>query len=111
MALDFTLERLLTEDIFSLVGMGSLSDDEKNTILDDMQHTVMARVYATILAGMSEADRTTFDTLSGDQLEQYLDEHGINLTAQIAEETVRYRLELATAFQEVVAAESAPTPA
>lgn len=111
MALNITIERLLTEDIFSLVGLEGLSDDEKNQLLDDMQRTVVARVYSLVLAGLSDQDRAAFEALPPEQIEDYLSERGISLATLIAEESVRYRVELATLLEQVVAAEAHPAAA
>jgi hypothetical protein len=102
MARDITLERLLTEDIFSLVGLEGLEDEKKAALLSDMQRTVLAKVYADILESMDEEEKTVFESLPADQIEGHLERRGIGLAELISEESVRYRVQLALAMQNLL---------
>jgi hypothetical protein len=96
-------QRIATEDIFSLLGLQGLSDDKKEEVLDQMYKTVVARVYTSLRDSLSEADRARFDSQEAEAMPAFLQEVGIDIDAMVAEEAVRYRVELATMVDMLIA--------
>ena len=96
---DLTIERILKEDFFSLVGLQDITDEEKMEILESMNKTVQARAYLKVSEQLDPDERIVLDHKTGDELMQYLADKGIDLVNTVMEEAVKYRLELATLFQ------------
>lgn len=96
---EITIDKVLNEEFFSLVGLESITEDEKETILQKMNETVQARVYLGIMEKLDEDERTVMDRKNGDELLNFLVEKGFDLPEMVIEEALKYRLELAHLFQ------------
>ncbi len=99
MAKPITIDDILNEDIFNLLGLGSMSDSEKEEYLDAMNDTIQARLLLSIVEDLSPEDREQMDLLEGDELMKFFEARGIDIVARMLEEAIQYRLELAVTFQ------------
>jgi len=89
-----TFDQLVNEDFFKLLGLQSLSDDDKQEMLDRMNETVRARVFLQIIEHLSQEDREFFDQLPADDMLPFLQKHNINVEELIINEALNYRLEI-----------------
>jgi len=99
MSKQITIDAILNEDLFELLGLEGLSDPEKEELLTAMNDTIQARLFLSITEELSPADRTIMDGLNGEELAKFLESREINVFDRLVEEAVKYRLELATIFQ------------
>lgn len=98
-----TFERFLTEDFFSLLGLEDLSEEAKADIIDSLNKTVQARVYATMYERLSVAQREKLDSLPAGEIIPYLQELGFDIPEMVYQESLRYRLEVAKMYETVTA--------
>ena len=94
-----TIDAILNEDLFELLGLEGLSDTEKEGLLTAMNDTIQARLFLSITEELSPADRTIMDGLNGEDLAKFLESKEIDVFGRLIEEAIQYRLELATIFQ------------
>ena len=99
MAQPITVDNILNEDIFVLLGLGGISDAEKEGFLDDMNTTVQARLLLAVEEQLGPEEARHMDELDGSEKLKFMEDHGVDLLAMMLEETLQYRLELVTAFQ------------
>jgi len=109
--LPLSLNRLVTEDIFSLLGLQELPDAEKETLLASMEQTVLARVYGAICDELESNELNELDGLHGEPLMQYFANKGFDIPQMMVDESVRYRMELATTFQLMTTPDTEPAAA
>lgn len=102
-----TTERLLTEDLFTLLGMEHLSDSEKADILAKVDQTINLRVYRAITDELSDENLEKLDRMEAAQIVPFLESLGYNMRQLIAQEALTYRIELSSLY--TLATE--PTPA
>jgi len=93
-----TINELLANDLFELLGLSDASDEKKAALIKTMTDTVDARVINRVTTMMSEKDAQEFGRLaeSADQerLIQFLVDHQIDLPQIVSEEAARLRVEL-----------------
>jgi len=93
-------EDLLEKDIFELLGIQNASEDQKNTILTRMVQTVNMRVAQRIASELSDEEAEEFrqycESGNSDEVARFLGERDIDLTNIVAEESTKYRVELAS---------------
>ncbi|HSI21037.1 MAG TPA: hypothetical protein VLA04_05065 [Verrucomicrobiae bacterium] len=109
--LPISANQLATEDIFSILGLQSLTQEEKDIILQKMEQTVLARVYGTILADLHEGEIENFENLHGEDLMRFIAQKGFDIEQMVVEESIRYRMELAMVFQVTTTPNAAPAHA
>jgi VIT1/CCC1 family predicted Fe2+/Mn2+ transporter len=93
-----TLDRFLTEDFFTLLGMEELPEEKKQLYLDMMSRTVLARVFQAISAELSAEERAELDQISSEEMVDYLQQKGFDVATLILNEAMRYRAEVTVAF-------------
>lgn len=94
-----TLDEIMTEDLFSLLGLQGIPDFEKEEILENMNKTVHARVFNTVMTELSAEERAEFDDLSSEKIIPYLTEKGFDVPRMIVQESIAYRVELVKLFE------------
>lgn len=99
---EITLDEILTEDLFTLLGMEGLADEEKKEMLEKISTTIHARVYSAIYEKLSEHERDMLNELPSEKLLAYMQEQGFNVPEMILEETILYRMELVKSFEFMV---------
>ncbi len=109
--LPLTLNRLVTEDIFSLLGMQDIPESDKENLIENMEQTVLARTYGAICKELSSEDLNELDKLHGEELMNYLANKGFDVPQMMVDESVRYRMELATTFQLLITPDTEPLAA
>jgi len=102
MSFSLTLQDILEEDFFTLLGLQGGPEDEKEELLKTMNQTVQGRVYLTVYEMLPEDQRHHFSELSADDMIPYIEAQGIDLAALITEEAMRYRFELAATFKAAI---------
>ena len=89
-----TIQGLLEDDLFEVVGLASLTDEEKAEYLSTMLQTVYARTLLQIELELDDADKEVFAGLHADQLVEFLKQRDLDLVGLLAEEAIRYRQEV-----------------
>lgn len=92
--MNLQLNELLEQDIFSLLGLTNISEEEKNNLIHKFNTTIQARVYRHLAELLSEEDFNQIDNLDAHALQEYLQTKEIDLPALVKEEAIRYRVEL-----------------
>lgn len=98
MSQPITLNEVLNEDFFALVGLQNLAENEKTEILTSMNETVLARAYLRFTQLLQPEQVTHLDSLSVNDFFPYLEEQGIDATAIVMEEALKYRVEVVGLF-------------
>lgn len=93
------LKNALEEDLFTLLGLEGLEENQKEEILLMAQNTVLARVYDRIRGLLEPFEQELLDSLTEGELQALLAEKGLDLQAITIEEAVRYRFEIIAAFE------------
>lgn len=94
-----TLERIASEDFFTLLGLQHISAEEKEAMLEKMNETVQARVLLRILEQLSPAEQRQLDNQPTESFIEFLEQKGFNIPALYLEEALQYRLEIAQMFE------------
>ncbi|MBU6388941.1 spore coat CotO family protein [Patescibacteria group bacterium] len=97
------LDQFENEDLFTLLGLEDISNKDKDALVDQLNHTVMARVYYNIRLALDPHKREEFDEMSSDEMVPFLLEEGFNLPQLILEEAIRYRAQIVQLFKSRVA--------
>jgi hypothetical protein len=92
------ISQVLTTDIFSLLGLESLSDEEKESLLTQMNQVVLARVYLKAGEQLGPDKVQYSESLPNDKYIEFLHQEGIDLANLIITEAFAYRAELASAM-------------
>lgn len=91
-------QAVLTDDVFTAVGLPTLPDDEKAELYRTMVATVQDRILARILDLLDDAQReqllALLDRPDGDQVERFVREHVPDLDAITNEEALLYKAEM-----------------
>ena len=98
-----TLERFITEDFFTLLGLEDMSEEGKAEILEALNKTVQARVYAQMYEQLTDEQQEHLDDLAPGQMVAYLQSIGFDVAKIIAEESVNYRMEVAKLYESILA--------
>ena len=93
----------MEEDFFTLLGLENLSDQEKEEISETLSKTVHAKVYAKLMETLSQEEQEKFENLAPEDMIPFLMELGFDLPTLIIEESINYRLEVASIYGIVVA--------
>lgn len=93
-----TTERLLTEDLFTLLGMEHLPDSEKADILAKVDQTINLRVYRAITEELEASDLEKLDRMDAAEIVPFLESLGYNVRQMIAQEALAYRIELSSLY-------------
>jgi len=94
-----TVQELVEGDIFEVLGMQELSDEDKKSLVTQMLETVQARVYTKIYQQLDEEEQQEINTIGSDRILTYLMQKGFDVMTMVIEEGVRYRLELIAVFK------------
>lgn len=91
---------LVNDDIFTILGIEDLPDDEKQSMLTTMLETIQGRVVARLLDALTEEERVQvekyFDESNTEAINALLQAKGIDgLSSLMAQESMIYKLELA----------------
>ena len=95
---EITFAQAASEDFFTLIGMQAMGDDEKQKLLEQMNETVIARVYLEVYKQLSDEDQQMIDTIPQEQVSNFLSERGFDLAEMVITDAISYRLELATMY-------------
>ena len=91
-----TVDRILGEDIFSLLGIPDISPEQKQLMMRDMSETIEARFYTAVYEALPEAVREQMETLSPVETALLLEKNGIDPDRMLQEQAMLYRAELAS---------------
>ena len=89
-----TIQDLLDGDLFEIVGLGSMSIEEKEEFMSTMLQTVYARTLLQVENLLEGDDKQAFADLHADQMMEFLQARDFDLVTMLAEEAVRYRQEI-----------------
>ena len=95
---DITVERFLEEDLFTLLGLPDISQEDKDEITEKLNDTVLMRVYAKILSQISEEEGLKLESVPSEEIISYIEGLGFNLSEMLVEELLTFRLELVTMY-------------
>ena len=100
----FSIEKILEDDIFEIIGGANLSEEEKQQLLTQMLDTIRLRAIASVDEKLSEEDRNQLGViLDGEnsplKFEQFFKEKNVDIVQTMAEEAAKYKVELATYAQ------------
>jgi hypothetical protein len=96
MARTLTVDRILDEDIFSLLGIEGISEERKLQMMRDMSETIEARFYKAVYDALPEAARAQLEHLSPVETALVLEKNGIDADRMLQEEAILYRAEIAS---------------
>ena len=105
----YTTKDYLEKDFFTLVGLESLSDTDKQEYLEKMNQTVMGHVYEAIMSEMTDEEKDQFDAIPSDQVVAWLGEKGFDFPALILEESIRYRFQVIKNMEMMTSMIAAPS--
>ncbi len=92
------VDDLLREDIFKLLHLEGLGEEQKAALIEKMDNTIQARLVTRIASILSEQEAERFSQLaeSNDQegMKTLLTTNGIDATQLATEEAIRFRVEL-----------------
>ena len=91
-------QSVINEDILTAMGLGSVSDKEKNEFYSMMVSTVQDRVLARVLDELSSDEQKQLTQLLGhsgtEEAEAFIAEHISDLDAVIMQEALLYKAEM-----------------
>ncbi|MBI4086333.1 MAG: hypothetical protein HY433_03805 [Candidatus Liptonbacteria bacterium] len=91
-------QNLLSANIIEELGIGSLPDDKKATLLASMIDLVQKRITLRLIEGLSEGELGEFEKISDsknpDALSQFAAKHGKNFEEITKEEIVKLKGEM-----------------
>lgn len=91
-------QKLLDENVFTILGMDALPDEEKKQIEDTMTETIHSRVIARIMDDLGDANLEAFKqvTETGDNnlINQFIKDKGIDVEKITLEEAAIYKADL-----------------
>lgn len=97
-------DELLNQDIFKVLKLENLSEEEKNNLKEKMQDTVMGRIMARIMDKLNVEDQKQFETLlntdNNTEVEKFIDSK-MNIKDIIAQETILYKAEMIDNAQKI----------
>lgn len=90
---------LVEKDLFTLLKLEDLPEEEKEKFRTEVMEIVRDRVLLRIHDGLSEEDRTAFNTLlegtpDEAKMQSFLKDHAIDLNQLMIEETILYKAQL-----------------
>ncbi|MEK9155975.1 MAG: hypothetical protein AAB360_01570 [Patescibacteria group bacterium] len=93
------VEKFVDSDIFTLIGLSGLSDEEKSALKAKMLQTIENRVNLRLLEELEQKQllEAVSDAADEEAAVKFFSEHAIPVEAIIIEEAVRYKAELKTA--------------
>jgi len=93
-----TVGEIIAKDIFELLKIEKISDEQKQQLFQTMINTVQARVAARIAALLNEAEAKKFKDLAEagktDELKDFLEKQNLDLQKIVGEEAIRYKVEI-----------------
>lgn len=103
MATNQALDDLIKQDLFKLLGLEAISDDEKAALYQKVLTTIQNRVIAQLMDRFTDAEAEEFGNLAetGDQtrLSQFLEDRQIDILDFMVKEALIYKAELVTLAQ------------
>jgi hypothetical protein len=94
------VEDIFDKDILELLGGENLPPEEKQKLYDKMLETIRFRVIASIDEMLSDEDReqwkNLFDTADQNQIDLFLKQRNIDIAKLMAEEALKYKMEMVT---------------
>ncbi|MBI4599668.1 hypothetical protein HY732_01980 [Candidatus Uhrbacteria bacterium] len=99
------LSDLTRRDIFDILGVGKIPDDEREEYMETMLETIMERVFARIIDSCSEEKcQQINDALSfnnREEVDTLLFSCGLpDFDTMVSEETILYKFEMHSIFRE-----------
>ena len=103
MATNQVLDDLIKHDLFKLLGLEAISDEEKAALYHKVLTTIQNRVLAQLMDRFSDSEAEEFGTLAeaGNQegLSQFLKDRTIDILDMMVKEALVYKAELVTLAQ------------
>jgi len=97
-------DELLNQDIFKVMKLDNLSDEEKENLKQKMIDTIMGRIIARIMDKLNQEEQKQFETLldSGNntEVEKFVDSK-MSIRDVIAQETILYKSEMIDNAQKI----------
>jgi len=95
-----TLKEVIEEDIFNLIGLDSVSDEEKMGLYKKILETVRFRVFCRFDESLKDNEREEFKKVlyEGDdeKLKDFYKSKNFDFDTVMIEEALRYKIELTT---------------
>lgn len=96
----FTVKDIIEKDIFTLLGAGSLNEEEKAELMNKMLDTIRYRVIDRVSEMISKDEMNLWMDLmepeKNEELNKFLAEKKIDLSQMMLEEAVNYKIQLKT---------------
>ena len=104
-SLTISVQELVEKDFFTLAGLDKLSDEEKDTLLENILNTIRDRVVIRIIEGFPESERSHLDSvLQGENEEQIstlLTNSQVDVDRLVAEESLIFKSQLLKSLAEI----------
>lgn len=89
------LSDYLGKDIFELLGLKDITEEEKQELSQIMEETVKNRTIARLVDSLNDEEMETWDTLeTDDEKMEFLSKRDISLAQIILEEAMLYKAEI-----------------
>ena len=94
-----SLQDIVNKDIFTLLELEHLPQEKKDELFQEAYETIMNQVMlriADLLEDNLEEFKTVLDQQDAEKALQYLMDKGVNLEQLVAEESLAYKLQMAS---------------